>query len=1025
MSLNRENRSSGRANGSLLSVDRTPQSQSEDFFTDSLLDASKIPTPSPKKQPFHRAYKQRRAIGNSRALNSAWQSSARGSFSDNDGTKPSAHLLRPTKLPSPGRSPSPLRQIDGTSTPPPEISPTSPSIISSPAHGLDETYKRIAEEEDIAAQEGQLEDEEGYTDEMYHNERYGNGQNVHPDDESRMDKQHLESNNVYNVGRDKENVPLEDETAATHVSGMSFLEGLTDQGLAAKLTPHAVQAAKDRALLEKASQRQTPINFKGAKNAPTLSERLLRRSTPEVNESPRSEEDRRSHNDGDDFYEPPPNVPKSWAKPKPGKDWMSKSRQRREQGRTVVMSSPGHDSSQVDWAVAAADIALPSVEDNSTAKAANSRNSSPVSLHSQRSLERVRQWELNDFTGQSLQVSDSPPVRPRTIVVDQIKQREIERIEKQAVTTSRLGQYRRRDPKELIRKLSRGRSPSLGTSPITYPTPEPSATPPVSGFHPALINAGTTSASSQKLKGVNIIEDGQPIPNSPVIVYRSSSNSSTGTPKQNTRPGDDRKASEDRLARLARAMSNSPKPSSSPEDRTSQEPAEKQAEDDTPGAKGKGAVEHDTLIEKVVKENQEAAQRAESSRQSSKEFAEEETTPKANKIAETAKTPKVTGAWTDTILPDTVLRTMRKQEDALHAQTPRVSAGGWTETPAPNGQRHPSALAPIPIEEEDNVPVPEGLTNGISKSREELQSEAERPATKAAEPQAEAPKSALSSLLNRAKSRLIAAEGQIAESNDTLHLNDSTINSLEDLLTLDNAELTTLIKMGAESEAREQLIRDMGAEPIAEAELLERLSGKLHALRTNIHDARKGISKLEHQVATSPVTKSSNQLAQKSNGACRTCGAPSSAYLVTINLPFAIPHLLHTRKPGQYLPRPTWLGYLTIMAWLWYFTEQAMADRYSHPLYTHNIYRWPSEPEPSFPLVLPTMLWRWSGRRIIPTLLGPLWWLLVALFRAVGQALGWTDGFVDDGITSAHGPSVGQVPGGLEDIVGMDADAFI
>jgi hypothetical protein len=1023
MSLNKDNaplRPSRRANGSLLSLDRTPQSQGEDFFTDSLLDASKIPTPSPKKQPFHKAYKERRAIGNSRALKSARQSGPRGSFSDSEGTNSLVHHLRPRKLPSPGRTPTPLRQIDGTNTPPPEISPTSPSIVSSPAHGLDDTYKRIAEEEAIAAQEGELGDEGEYTDEMYHHDAYG--ESFHPDDESQTGDQNFESDNAFDLEREKENVPLEDGTAQTQVSGISFLDGLTDQNLAAKLTPHAVQAAKDRAFLEKATQRQTPINFKSNKNGPTLSERLQRRSTTEVDESLRHEEPAQPSGAVDDFREPSPNVPKSWARQRTGRDWMHRSRQRREQGRNGALSSPGVDSSQVDWAAAAAaDVALPSVEDSSTPKATASRNSSPGSLHSQGSLDRVRQWELNDFTGQSLQVSDSPPVRPRTSVADQRQQREIERLEKQAVTTSRLGQYRKRDPNELIKILSRERSPTTGPAISAYPTPEPSATPPPPVSHLPSTMIATPSASAQKLKGAKFVEEGEPIPNTPVIVYKSSSSSSNSGSNQETRPDNSRKASEDRLARLARAMSHSPKSSTAPEEQFVLETTREAEDGDIPGAEGEGIVAHDTLIDRVVEENMEQAKQAESTRQSSKQLMDSETTPKANKVVDTAKTPKVTGAWTDTILPDTVLRTIRKQEERPnHAQTPHVGAGGWIETPLPKGKRQSSALAPIPIEEEEEGPVPEGLTNGISKPREEAKKdEASEPKK---QPQAEAPKSALTSLLARAKSRLINSDGQIAgESNDTLHLNDSTINSLEDLLSLDNAELTTLIRMGAESEAREQLIRDhLGAEPIAEAELLERLGGKLERLRTNIHDARKGISKLEHQVSSEP---SSTAVSLKRPGVCTTCGSPP--YLIAINLPFPIPHLYHTPKSGLYLPRPTWLGWLTILAWLWYFSEQAMACVYSHPLYTDHSYAWPSEPEPSFPLVLPTMVWRWSGRRVIPTLLGPFWWLLVAIVRVIGQALGWTDGFVDDGSMSTHVLSVGQALAGLEDVVGMGGDEFI
>ena len=63
-------------------------------------------------------------------------------------------------------------------------------------------------------------------------------------------------------------------------------------------------------------------------------------------------------------------------------------------------------------------------------------------------------------------------------------------------------------------------------------------------------------------------------------------------------------------------------------------------------------------------------------------------------------TPKVTGAWTDTILPDTV-KTARQtgKAQSRFVKTPQVNAGGWIDTPMVNGNRQSSALAPMTIEE--------------------------------------------------------------------------------------------------------------------------------------------------------------------------------------------------------------------------------------------------------------------------------------------------------------------------------------
>ena len=72
-----------------------------------------------------------------------------------------------------------------------------------------------------------------------------------------------------------------------------------------------------------------------------------------------------------------------------------------------------------------------------------------------------------------------------------------------------------------------------------------------------------------------------------------------------------------------------------------------------------------------------------------------------------------------------------------------------------------------------------------------------------------------------------------------------------------------------------------------------------------------------------------------------------------------------------------------------------MCEIYGHPLYAEK-YVWPAQPEPEFPFVLPTMLWRWSHMdTLAPGLVGTLCRVIVAIYRVIGMSLGLTDGYVD------------------------------
>lgn len=81
-----------------------------------------------------------------------------------------------------------------------------------------------------------------------------------------------------------------------------------------------------------------------------------------------------------------------------------------------------------------------------------------------------------------------------------------------------------------------------------------------------------------------------------------------------------------------------------------------------------------------------------------------------------------------------------------------------------------------------------------------------------------------------------------------------------------------------------------------------------------------------------------------------------------------------------------------------------MAELYARPLYAERyVFPPPGVAEPEFPFVLPTMLYRWMFGRYGNYLLAPLFGIfavlgrvVVAVYRVMAMALGWSDGFVDD-----------------------------
>ncbi|KAL9112183.1 MAG: hypothetical protein Q9227_003560 [Pyrenula ochraceoflavens] len=908
----------------------------EDSHVDSISasDTSNIPKPSPTTSKVTTTARPRRAIGNTKTLKAAWDHNASVHVRNSDSYPAQQLPKKPPPAQAVRRSTLPSQQIPRRATPSPTRPATGDSVTSpdysSPPKGLEDVYQRIADEENLAAQEGAISDEDASDGQRY------------PRDQARINRLRKSSPLSFRSSRrnsprprsfadrvqeveDKENY-VEGQTDGTRASGLSFLDNMTDQALAAKLTPHTIDRARDRARLERALHKDSPV-FGNARSRGLLTEENLQeRGSVEHNEAANGSS---AGSVSSGRLDAPLNVPKTWgSRAKPQKDWLKR------------IYSPkgsiqdGQNTSQIDWTAAAADVPLPSVEEGTPSRPPSSDHSIPPSIKPQSSLDRIRQWEMNDFTEKSLPVSQSPPVRQRNALLDDIRDREIESLEKQAVATSRIGELREKESREHIRK---SRSPSTGAN------------------RPVIEDVRKAEAMAAQL---DTGDEGVPKSSTPIPHLEKnevSCASRRGSIHGDQRPIQKKSESRESLRRLSQALNNNSRPSSLLE-----EWSLVAKKNNLNAVNGEALLGSDTTG-------------PDTNHKGSVPY------PTADKIM---KTPAAPGAWTDTILPDTVRTLKSKNVVPKYLKTPHVT-GAWIDTPLPAGKR-PSSL---PVQ--DSIMEEEAATDTLqdskiqeaAKARSHSDSEAieSMPAPNRG---LELPRSALGDLIDKARRNRIDSP----ERHDTLNIGDGTLDSLEDLLTLDATDMTTLMRVSAHLEAKQP----DGANALGdEGELLERLGTKLDRLRNNIHDARKGISKLEHQ-----VVQSEGQGDNRSRGPCQSCGCPRGWIPVDtprkVYLALPIPRVLSDRKQGQWVPRPTMLGYSLFLFTSWFLAEKLACAYYCKPLYAAFYHR-PVEPEPFPGRALPTMLWRW----FIRPWFWPLWTLLWPLIKALGIGLGFWDGFVD------------------------------
>ena len=984
------------------SLVKSPDKQAQ-FFTESFLanntsHSSLIPSPLPSS-PNPALAKPRRT---SRPAQHQ-RPKHRQTRSELPATRPGSLNLHSKPL---ARGTSPIRS-SGLSTPPRsrENSFTSSphDLPSSPPPALAETYERIDQEEDLAATEGEISDPES----DFELKEDAPPAKVHvlpqvPSAESLGHSQRSGARTPTNdwpmshrQARAKQN--LTTQSVLSDPTGMSFVEQVSDAGLRNALTPHFQQKALDREALDRVWRHKKPIAFGKAgqvlldpedvAQSVSTSPRLQPGRVPAFTKAARivlssdfQHQHQRTSSDVTDHLDHPtqdqshhlhkdhwhnddlrrdamPHNPRLHRQPYFSRNHGFPERAIETQDdhpQANGTSEPLRKARSESPLVAQANVLQPlsSTRHNSKSRQAIFANGNasegdltqdtrPLTKSSldiwaqeaadrpvrsieqdlqpgaqrrfsiQSSPEKSRRMDV-DFTGTSFQVSESPPVRTKSAAPDFQRDREIRGLARQAVTTSRLSQLRARDSQENLRRATRSPVSEAGDRPVIE---EHANDNPPSG----------DTASTRRTASRDSADRGR---SSPVVG-----------------PSPDQSTSHEILQRLARGSSSTPR-SSTPLERTVNRSG------DENGKQTASKTTHDQAIRSFETSDNEVERRSDDAR--------------------VKATPKVTGAWTDTILPDTVKTMKRNTIPSRYTQTPHVSAGGWIDTPAPKGG--PVRLDPVL---EVTPEIPEELMDGIVKDSGSDRIVLADEHGKAVPPnsRAQSGESLARKVLNEAKVRdimeLIDSTAQ-TNADDSLLLGNTTIQSLENVLDQDETDMTIRSQLGQ-----------------SDTEVLDRLGTKLDRLRTHIHDARKGLSNLEHRMSHPEDEVEDVTTATTSPAARKTTLFPWASFTFSVYIPM----LFRPPKAGQRLPRPTPLGWIVLGAWSWYLTECTLAEIYSHPLYADR-YTWPPRPEPEFPFVLPTMLWRWSQMEFFqPWIVRPIQSVFVALFRLLSMWLGYSDGY--------------------------------
>ena len=825
----------------LFTSRRRPQHQPE--FTTESLNTTWIPSPSPAKaenrgptiaKPRH-ARRDTKGFGAAlKAIENRKESSYQGARTGTvngvrkDSSNNGSHeVLEASPSPSPkiqhGRSrtqtPSPprVREYDAL------ISPTSDA--SSPPKGLAETYQQIFDEEDIAAQSRSGESaSDGQESDVARNIDYEHHQRLQASP-SPSNRRTSQTQSPVPTSQEAQNEPAaeaDDRTESSNFSTQS--QDSTPAGRFRGSLPSRREQDQQRVDAALGTGVQP---FRKTKRSGLTVEDLRRDETSSQSGS----SSQGSNVNGSVFSEPSLNVPQAWGrKGRHGRTWLNRMSGPRSDTDAKGDSLEGKSleakdkfQSIQDWQATAASTPLPPVTQSDSLQPSSEAHDPLTTIkaepqvRSMASREQVRRWEHGEPSFARPYPAENALVRPRNSAIDLIREREIQNLNRSAVTTNRLGELKERQSLERIGR----RSASTSTESIQSPEVE-------TGSGSIDGKDAAEKSSLQKLESTETQSKGGALDqkdeqSAPLDLSTAAYGSRSATPTLSDSNGEaklrlalsEAKGNETRdlLRRLARVAS----PDSIKQSESIGSAAQRSSR---PGLEESASRSDNSNVSKPARDAFSHAER------SQKGQSRVENTPQQTKNETYLKTPLVTGAWIDTPLPATFQRQLPEVSQASAKTNLDLKSifdvAGLTADQAPRNSTNP-----------------------------------ENPLGKLEETVPKLPKSALTAIIERAKEKRKAG---IEDGNDdTLQLDDSTIESLEELLASSEGDLASSSPPSPPEQPVPTSMQSLRKTPsVPKSKKLQRKRGsdadsddftsRLSVLQSSLIEAKQGIGSIQKRL---------------------------------------------------------------------------------------------------------------------------------------------------------------------------------
>jgi hypothetical protein len=712
--------------------------------------------------------------------------------------------------------------------------------------------------------------------------------------------------------------------------------------------------------------------------------------------------------------EPGVQLPKTWGRyAKKNTGWLNRILSPDSSEEVYAAPQQVVSEGSIDWARAAVDVPLPSVEDGSSMQEPTPPHSRPNSAQPRNtSPQKSHIWDPEfDFTAQSVQESTSPQLKIRNTKLDEIMAREIESLSKRAVATARLEEIKERNSQErsilpnyetkLVRAMDerrksentdqrprrrfRSASDTEDSSKIEVPAEtastdvlaekkdrqdtekktldesQPLAT---SSSKETLPEAAASSAKEPDAKVPFITEaylqdctrektileeEGEAIPGTPITIFKGAAAKEKKSSPLGHSPDD----SWENIRKLARLTSSTPSPAPAKLAERSSDESLKQVN------RLSADIKRMSGASTPPKSDVDPEERIVSEVSL---FELQDDKPERNSL----RTPSPLG-------DGNVDETPRPKVDPLSLPTPVVT-GAYIDTPAPRGRQPrisrpsspPLATGDALHDEVSRLCLKDFIRGSSSQS-----SSTSRKDARATQRDTEHGASRLSSnsaaqspkpkpdqrsrppLLNSANPASVEDDLRAIQQ----EVEDSTLESFDGLLLADAENLdlnsTTIMETPIDLEVDEkgQPLSAEERERRQEILAIERMNKTIKSGLVSIRDAKRGIERLEDQVSSAPEPLKHNH----DLDSCPKCASESSFYHVNIPVP-----RLWSRDPTKWTGvRFTWVGLMLALFTAWFFMESATCELICHPQYA-STNDW-SPDDPFWGWALPTLLDRYTG----------------------------------------------------------------